>query len=83
MVRAKPRSLILLALTGDLCELGEWKGTVSLPPKQTLESLEMKLTGEDKELFLNLIRNLLSWLPEERPPLLHAFFHKWLRGDIS
>ncbi|KAI7264374.1 protein kinase [Hortaea werneckii] len=36
-------------------------------PEQTLETREMRLTGEDRDLLLALVRKILRWLPEERP----------------
>ncbi|KAI7239490.1 protein kinase [Hortaea werneckii] len=36
-------------------------------PEQTLETREMRLTGEDRDLLLALVRKILKWLPEERP----------------
>ncbi|KAH7306037.1 kinase-like protein [Stachybotrys elegans] len=59
---------------------GEWKGPVPLPPKTSFESLVTTLTGEEKELFIDLIQRLLSWDPQERLSALVVYFHVWLRG---
>jgi hypothetical protein len=50
----------------DLSLKGNWIAATSIP-SQTLESREMRLQGEDRELLLALLRKILKWLPEERP----------------
>ena len=35
--------------------------------EQTLETREMRLAGDDRDLLLALVRKILRWLPEERP----------------
>lgn len=44
---------------------GNWTAQTSIPD-QSLETLEKRLNGQDKELLLNLMRKILQWLPEER-----------------
>ncbi|KAK4149938.1 hypothetical protein C8A00DRAFT_37469 [Chaetomidium leptoderma] len=61
-------------------EDGTWKGPVPVPTDVSLESLGTVLTGEDKELFLDLLSGLLCWLPEERLIAAQAYSHSWLRG---
>lgn len=36
-------------------------------PEQSLEMRFGQYDGEDKELFLNVLRIILCWLPDERP----------------
>ncbi|KAI6830817.1 protein kinase [Hortaea werneckii] len=45
---------------------GNWIAATSIPD-QTLETREMRLTGDDRDLLLALVRKILRWLPEERP----------------
>ncbi|KAI7554986.1 protein kinase [Hortaea werneckii] len=45
---------------------GNWIAATPIP-EQTLETREMRLTGEDRDLLLALVRKILKWLPEERP----------------
>ncbi|RMY83670.1 hypothetical protein D0862_11640 [Hortaea werneckii] len=45
---------------------GNWIAATPIP-EQTLETREMRLTGEDRDLLLALVRKILRWLPEERP----------------
>ncbi|KAK3897351.1 hypothetical protein C8A05DRAFT_19867, partial [Staphylotrichum tortipilum] len=49
-------------------------------PWDSLESLVTSLEGEDKGVFLDLLRGLLCWLPEERLAAAQAYRHAWLRG---
>lgn len=61
------QSLLMILLGLDvLHQLGEWTGTIA-NPNQTLESRERILEGENKRLFLQLLRKILRWLPEDRP----------------
>ncbi|KFH44240.1 Serine/threonine-protein kinase-like protein [Hapsidospora chrysogenum ATCC 11550] len=62
---------------------GQWRGPVPLPPERKLETLVSRVEGEDKDMFLNFIRRLLVWYPEDRPTSMEAFFHPWLRGKSS
>ena len=46
---------------------GDWIAHHEAPvPSVSLETLETRLTGEEKELFLTFIRSMLKWMPEER-----------------
>ncbi|KAH7014406.1 kinase-like protein [Microdochium trichocladiopsis] len=62
---------------------GNWIGTVPIPEERTLESLETMLQGEEREQFLDLIRGLLCWRPEERLSSVEAFAHPWMSNAIS
>ncbi|PCH38829.1 kinase-like protein [Wolfiporia cocos MD-104 SS10] len=44
---------------------GNWKGAADIP-NTSLEDAEKNLAGEDKALFLHLVRKMLKWKPEER-----------------
>ncbi|KAN0072146.1 hypothetical protein V8E54_009875 [Elaphomyces granulatus] len=57
-----------------------WKGSVPIPD-QSLESRESQLEGKNKELFLQFLRKILCWLPEERPTAQELLFDKWVIGD--
>jgi len=54
---------------------------VPVPTGLSFEALATSLTGEDKDLFLDLLSGLLCWLPEERLTAAQAYRHSWLRGD--
>jgi serine/threonine-protein kinase SRPK3 len=63
----------------NLFDLGRWKGPVPLPTEKTLESLANTVVGDDRDQFLNFVRCLLCWLPEERLTAGQAYYHPWLR----
>ncbi|KAK3296394.1 kinase-like domain-containing protein [Chaetomium fimeti] len=44
----------------------EWKAGIEPLPPVSLEKLEMTLEGADKQLFLQLMKKLLQWAPEDR-----------------
>ncbi|KAI7083591.1 protein kinase [Hortaea werneckii] len=45
---------------------GNWIAATPIP-EQTLETREMRLSGEDRDLLLALVRKILRWVSEERP----------------
>ncbi|KAL2006424.1 hypothetical protein VTN00DRAFT_9092 [Thermoascus crustaceus] len=46
---------------------GKWKTEQHAKiPETSLEQAETRLQGRDKELFLQFIRSMLTWIPEER-----------------
>lgn len=63
----------------SMLDVGKWKGPVPLPTEKTLESHASTLAGHDREQFLNFVRCLLCWLPEERLTAGQAYYHPWLR----
>ncbi|PGH34652.1 hypothetical protein GX50_02542 [[Emmonsia] crescens] len=48
-------------------ENGNWRGLAPIPENRSLEELEQRLEGEDKRRFLQYLRRMLYWVPEERP----------------
>jgi hypothetical protein len=58
---------------------GRWKaagGTVV--PQLSLEESVTGLGGESKEQFLNFIRSMLKWLPEERQQACELLKDPWM-----
>lgn len=47
-------------------------------PQISLESLEQRLSGHEKESFLHFLRSMLKWLPEERRTAKQLLGHPWL-----
>lgn len=45
---------------------GNWIAATPIP-EETLETLETRLEGEDREQFLAMVRKVFCWLSEERP----------------
>lgn len=64
--------------------LGKWRGAggVGIPPRSLEESEENK-EGRNKELFLQFIRSMLRWLPEERKPARDFLDDPWLKKRIE
>lgn len=63
---------------------GNWKsaGALEISPV-SLEESQTVLDGADKEQFLNFIRSMLRWLPEERKRASELLADPWLEGAIS
>ncbi|KAJ5399843.1 hypothetical protein N7465_010332 [Penicillium sp. CMV-2018d] len=51
---------------------------VAAVPPTSLESLENRLSGTEKESFLHFLRSLLKWLPEERRAARQLLDDPWL-----
>ncbi|TLD05464.1 uncharacterized protein PgNI_10033 [Pyricularia grisea] len=63
---------------------GKWKGSVPIPPPTSLESRFTQFDGQRKTKFLDFIRKLLEWDPQQRPSSGDAYMHPWLaevRGE--
>ena len=44
----------------------------------SLESLEKRLAGQEKELFIRFIRSMLHWLSEDRKTAKELLEDQWL-----
>ena len=69
-----PAAKGLFGKDGMLMKLNDLK----LVENTTLEDSEVRGQGEDHELFLDLIRSMLRWLPEERVTPKQLLNHPWL-----
>ncbi|CAK42518.1 hypothetical protein CBS63078_6248 [Aspergillus niger] len=58
---------------------GNWKGATEIPPV-SLENLEEILEGESRQLFLQFLRKMLKWKPEERESARDLLDDPWLRS---
>ncbi|KLJ06594.1 hypothetical protein EMPG_17908 [Blastomyces silverae] len=47
-------------------------------PSVSLESLESRLSGQEKESFIQFMRSMLKWLPEERRTARQLLQDPWL-----
>ncbi|OBT40188.1 hypothetical protein VE00_08837 [Pseudogymnoascus sp. WSF 3629] len=61
---------------------GEWKGLAEIP-RTSLEESEENLNGEDKRQFLEFIRKMLKWRPEERSSAEELLEDTWLRSETT
>lgn len=58
---------------------GNWKGVGPISPL-TLEQLEGNLHGTQQKLFLEFMRKMLQWHPEERASAKDLLSDPWLRS---
>lgn len=56
---------------------GNWWGAAKVP-KQILEGTDKRLEVKEKELFLNFVRKILRWKPEERSSAKELLDDPWL-----
>ncbi|KAL9597305.1 MAG: hypothetical protein Q9219_005229 [cf. Caloplaca sp. 3 TL-2023] len=56
---------------------GNWKGAVGIP-NHSLEDSEEQLSGDNKALFLDFMRKMLLWVPEDRQTAKQLLKHPWL-----
>lgn len=64
-------------LTPHFCLTGHWKADADIP-SVTMESMERKLEGQEKVLFLRFLRKMLIWKPEERMSAKELMQDPWL-----
>ncbi|KAI6018886.1 putative CDK4/6 [Pisolithus marmoratus] len=58
-------------------ENGKWRGAAEIP-KGTLEDAAKQPEGEERVLFLNFVRKMLKWKPEERSSAKELLDDLWL-----
>ncbi|KAI0284439.1 kinase-like domain-containing protein [Russula brevipes] len=58
-------------------ENGNWRGAAEVP-MLNLEEAEKRLDGEEKKLFLDFVRKMLKWKPEERSSAKDLLDDLWL-----
>lgn len=52
-------------------------------PSCTLETAEGMLKGKEKAVFLQFIRSMLRWLPEDRKPARELLLDPWLNDAFE
>ena len=62
---------------------GEFMYKDLIPTHVRLEDSVPSLEGEDKRLFLDLIKQMLQWLPEDRKTAKELLEHPWLQEKSS
>jgi serine/threonine-protein kinase SRPK3 len=62
---------------------GNWIAEIDVPQGLTLETSEENLHGEKKEEFLQFVRCMLQWRPEDRLTAKELLEHPWMRGNLS
>jgi serine/threonine protein kinase len=56
---------------------GRWKGAIEVP-QCSLEDSEEYLEGENKKMFMQFVRKMLRWDPEERQSARELLTDPWL-----
>ncbi|KAF3479599.1 kinase domain-containing [Arthroderma uncinatum] len=60
-------------------EDGQWIADCPIPQGNSLEKTELVLTGRNKEMFLNFVRGMLTWRPEDRKTAKELLEDPWLK----
>lgn len=55
-----------------------WKASPQVP-YLSLDTLEERLQGQNKALFLDFIRKMVDWTPENRPTARQLLEDPWLK----
>ncbi|KAK3687957.1 kinase-like domain-containing protein [Podospora appendiculata] len=64
-------------------EDGQWKADVPIPEGMSLEASEENLEGENKRLFLNFMKGMLQWRPEDRKTAKELLEDPWLNSPCA
>ncbi|KAG8156431.1 hypothetical protein KVR01_013665 [Diaporthe batatas] len=77
-----PLDLVKRGVRSDefFTEEGQWRSEVVVPKPTTLEENEFFLEGEDKEMFISLVRGMLQWRPEDRKTAKELLQDPWLNS---
>ena len=62
---------------------GRWKADVEVPQGTSLEQSEEFLEGKNKEMFLDFVRGMLQWRPEDRKTARQLLKDPWLNGHVT
>ena len=66
-----------------ILRLGRWKADVEVPEGMSLEQSEGFLEGKNKEMFLNFVRGMLQWRPEDRKTARQLLKDPWLNDHST
>jgi serine/threonine-protein kinase SRPK3 len=47
-----------------------------------METMEEQLEGDNKKVFLQFLRSMIRWIPEERPTAEEAIYDDWLMEGL-
>lgn len=71
--------MLVAALELTPSNIGTWIANEDAAvPCVSLESLEKRLSGQEKEFFIQFMRSMLKWLPEERRTAKQLLEDPWL-----
>jgi serine/threonine protein kinase len=57
---------------------GQWIADIPIPQGNSLEKAEQFLSGRDKAMFLDFVRGMLAWRPEDRKTAKELLEDPWL-----
>ena len=60
-------------------DTGEYRNPSFIPADLSFENSITRIKGKDKELFIDFIKKMLCWLPEERWTAKQLLSHPWLK----
>ncbi|WEW55344.1 hypothetical protein PRK78_000773 [Emydomyces testavorans] len=63
-------------------EEGKFNTGIPLPPARSFEEMETNLQGTEKELFIQFVRKMMQWAPENRSTAKELLKDPWLRAHI-
>lgn len=58
--------------------IGKWIADVAIPQGNSLATAEHFLAGRNKEMFLDFVRGMLAWRPEDRKAARELLDDPWL-----
>ena len=58
----------------------QWRGEIPVPEPTSLEKSEENLEGSNKEAFLQFMRKMVQWRPEDRQTASQLLEDDWLNG---
>lgn len=73
-----PPTLSSITIANKAPCVGKWRSEVLIPKTTTLEENEFFLEGENKEKFINFVRGMLQWRPEDRKTAKELLQDPWL-----
>ncbi|KAK0111633.1 hypothetical protein ONS95_001978 [Cadophora gregata] len=59
---------------------GAWTGKIEIAKDETLETCEYILEGRNQEMFLDFVRGMLTWSPEDRMTARELLRDSWLNS---
>ncbi|KGO63868.1 hypothetical protein PITC_054940 [Penicillium italicum] len=62
---------------------GHWKSDVEIPKDASLHNSEEFLSGRNKEMFLEFMKGMLQWKPEDRKTAKELLQDPWLNGHST
>lgn len=62
---------------------GNWRADMPIPASTSLGELEENLDGKRKELFIDFMRSMLQWVPEDRISTKELLKDPWLNDMIE